>query len=417
MPTEIRPLAEDELPAFAVIAANAYPAFQAHSAEERHTIVQRWIAQAADPTISNVGAFRDGRLVGAMKLYDFTMNVRGAQLPTGGVGMVAVDLLHKKQRVAFDLIQHFLHHYRERGATLTELYPFRPDFYKQMGFGYGTKMSEYRARTESFPAGPGRERLRTLTIADAPALLECYNRYQAATHGMIRRDEFSFPRRFANPAHHAIGYERDGRLTGYLLFDDATDPNGNFVLNDLIVEELVYETPDALAALLAFLRSQADQFRTVVIRTQDPTFHHLLADPRDDSGRLIPSVYHQSDTQGVGLMYRVIDLPGVFAALAGRDFNGQTIRLQITLDDSFFPENAGPVTVAFDSGQPHVTDDPAHDAAIRLDVTEFSSLLLGAVSFKRLHQYGLAQLSDPSALEVIDRLFRVDDPPICMTAF
>jgi len=352
-----------------------------------------------------------------MKLYDFTMNVRGAQLPTGGVGMVAVDLLHKKQRVAFDLIHYFLRHYRERGATLAELYPFRPDFYKQMGFGYGAKMSEYRVRTESFPNGPGRERLRMLTIADAPALLECYNRFQDVTHGMIRRDEFSFPRRLANPAHRTVGYERDGRLTGYLIFDDVTDPNGNFVLNDLIVEELVYETPDALAALLAFLRGQADQFRTVVIRTQDPTFHHLLADPRDDSGRLIPSVYHQSDTQGVGLMYRVIDLPGVFNALAGRDFNGQTLRLQITLDDSFFPQNAGSATVAFDSGQPHVSDDPAHDAAIRLDVAEFSSLLLGAVSFKRLHQYGLAQLSDPSALEVIDRIFRVDDPPICMTAF
>lgn len=34
----------------------------------------------------------------------------------------------------------YLRHYRERGTPLTALYPFRPDFYRSMGFGFGTKV-------------------------------------------------------------------------------------------------------------------------------------------------------------------------------------------------------------------------------------------------------------------------------------
>jgi predicted acetyltransferase len=54
------------------------------------------------------------------------------------------------------MMLYFLRHYREQGAPLVALYPFRPDFYRQMGFGYGTKMDQHRVKPSALPRGPSK---------------------------------------------------------------------------------------------------------------------------------------------------------------------------------------------------------------------------------------------------------------------
>jgi predicted acetyltransferase len=416
--TDIRRLTEDELSAFAAIAANAYPAFAIQTAEERQKVVERWIADLPDATSALYGAFRESTLVGGMRLHDFTMNIFGAQVPTGGVGMVATDLIHKKEHVAKDLVAFFLEHFRSRGTPFAALYPFRPDFYKQMGFGYGTKVDEYRVRPADLPGGE-RAHVAYLTTDDATALAECYARRQARTHGLMQRPDAMFTRWLANPKNRFIGYRRDGRVEGYLICTfEQVDPK-NFLSHDLIVEELVYEHPAALSELLAFLNTQADQIRYVLVHNQDEQFHFLLRDPRNNSGEIIPHVVlaHVTNIQGAGIMYRVLDTAAAFRALADHNFGGQSLRLQITVADSFFPANDGGVTVHFREGKAQVVASGAYDAAIRLDVAVFSSLLLGVVSFKTLYNYGLAHLADASYLDAVNCIFLPDAPPVCLTAF
>jgi predicted acetyltransferase len=414
---EIRRLAGDEFLAFARISANAYPGFPIRTEEEVQRMAERSREQDQNQAVAFYGLFEAGTLLGGMELYDFTMNVHGAQTPAAGVGGVAVDLLHKKEHAARDLIRFFLDAARQKGAALALLYPFRPDFYKQMGFGYGTKMNEYRVRPASLPKGPSKQHIAWLSPDDKPLLLGCYQRCQAQTHGLIQRSEADFARFFASLDRRVVGYRRDGQVQGYLVFGFQQHAQGNFLINDLRVDEFVYETREALAELLTFLRSQADQVRFVIIRTQDEEFHHLLLDPRNDSEALLPSIYHPSNVQGVGLMYRVIDLPGVFARLREHDFGGQTCRLRLAISDSFYPANAGSVVVSFQDGRPSISPEDASDVEIRLDVAEFSSLLLGVVSFRSLYLYGLAEISDPAYLETINRLFLVPNKPICLTAF
>ena len=419
--SDVRRLTEAEYEPFVRIAANAYPAWGVHSAEDRQRMVERLVTRAADPSVRHYGAFREGALLGGMALYDFTMNVYGAQVPTGGVGMIAVDLLHKKERVAHDLVAFFLERSRARQAPLAALYPFRPDFYKHMGFGYGAKTSEYRVQPANLglPQGSSKEHIAYLTGADLQPIFECYQRYQAQRHGMMQRSEADFARRLADSDHTIVGYRRDGRIEGYLIFAFKQVQPDNFLANDLYATEWIYETPAALGELLAFLHSQSDQVRQIVVRTQDEHFHHLLRDPRDESGEIIPHVVlaHVTDTQGVGIMYRVLDTAGAFRALGAHNFSGQTCRLKITLTDSFFPSNAGSVAVHFDSGVARVAEDGNAEVEIRLGVAEFSSLLMGVVSFKSLHAYGLAEISDPSWLETVDRLFLAMEKPMCLTAF
>src|SRR6202011_5945411 len=104
----------------------------------------------------------DAELAGAMRLYDFTMNLRGRDALAGGLGSVAVSLAHKRRGVARALVAWYLDYYRERGAPLAILHAFRPDFYRKLGFGYGVPLHQYGFRTAALRAEGARGTVRLL---------------------------------------------------------------------------------------------------------------------------------------------------------------------------------------------------------------------------------------------------------------
>jgi len=414
----IRPFSIDDprLERLVDIWTRAYTGMNAFSPEARQRYVEGLRRLDEEPGVSLWAAERDGELVGAMRLFDFTMRIRSAEGLVGGVGMVAVDLLHKKEGVARDLIVAYLAHYRARGATMAILHPFRPDFYRRMGFGYGTKMNQYRLTPATLPAHGARKRVRDLGLVDADALIACYDRVQACTNGLIRKLRTSVALVPTTPGTQTVGYIESDEVRGFLTFGFRAGQA--MIENDLIVRELIYETPEALAGLLAFLNSQADQFATVVLPTQEEGFHFLPSDPRDGTGNILhPPAYHETNTQRVGVMYRVIDTPGVFALLGDHDFGGQSCTLRLTIEDSFFPANAGTVAIRFTAGRAELIAAATEAIDLTLDVSDFSALLMGSVRFRTLHTYGHATVADPAHIATIDRLFLADAPPICTTGF
>ena len=99
-------------------------------------------------------------------------------------------------------------------------------------------------------------------------------------------------------------------------------------------------------------------------------------------------------------MYRVLDTRKVFQVLREHNF-GQDCRLKLSIRDSFLPENDGSTIVHFEGGKPHLKKDDDFEVEVRLNVSDFSSLLMGTVRFRRLHRYGLADISDPSYVDTV----------------
>lgn len=414
---QIRELKSSDNEVMMMVMANAYPGINIVTDADRERFLERTERMTAEPSIKNWGLFADDSLLGLMRLFDFEMTLHETAVLVGGVGGVAVDLAHKKQRVARDMIQFFLRHYREKGAALTALYPFRPDFYRQMGFGHGPKMNQYRVKPASLPRAR-MDNVAFLTDADRDAVAACYGRYAAKTHGMLTRHAYTWDAFFTEPAMRKAGYKRNGEMEGYIIFGFEPGKAQHFMSNELLVRELVYETPEALAQLLTFLHVQADQIDRIVFHTQDDAFHFLLHDPRlDDEFMMRPTLYHESNKQGVGLMYRVINVPRLFEQLANHDFGGQTCRLKVTLHDSFLPENAGEWVIGFDNGRARTLTHHNEDFAIELNVSEFSSLVMGTVDFRQLVNYRLASISDDGAIKTVTQLFHTRQKPICMTNF
>src|SRR4051812_19563267 len=302
----------DDFAAMAAIGADAYPGTKVVTEEDRLKLQQQLTARDEQPTVSFYGLFDDQQLLGGMQLHDFTMNMFGTMVAAGGVGYVAVDLLHKKEAVAKELLTFFVRRCRERDQPIALLYPFRPDFYKKMGFGYGPKISQYRVRPASLPRSPGKAHVRRLSASDAPLLTACYSRFCAARHGLIGRAERDVLASFGNAENKIIGYENNGQIAGYLIFSFKPNRSDAFLRNDIVVRELVYEHAEALAELLTFLHTQADQIDHIFFSLHDDSFHHLLFDPRNGTDNPIATLYQESNTQGVGIMYRVVNVRALF---------------------------------------------------------------------------------------------------------
>ena len=424
----IHKIEEWDLQAFVRIAAMAYPGVSLVTAVDRQRYLDRTALLINSGKVHLFGLFEEKKLLGSMRLYDFRMNFHGSQLRVGGVGGIAVDLPHKKRQVAADLLRFYLRYYKDQGASLAMLYPFRPDFYRRMGFGYGTKMSQYRVKPHDLPKGESKTAVDFCDETDREALAACYDRFQARRHGLVDRHDYTWDMTFRNRSMQVVGVKEDGsngrleasrsrHISGYLTFQFKPVEGGTFLSNDIHIQEMVYETPQALSQLMTFLHSQADQINRVVFNTQDSDFHHLLTSPLNGSDNLIPSIYHESNAQGVGIMYRVIDVPKLFTAAKAHNFGGQNCRLKIILEDSFFPQNTGSTRVDFVNGTPHLVSDSSHEVEIRLDVSDFSALVMGTVRFEWLVGNGRCALSDPAYLNTIHNLFTTHNKPLCMTHF
>lgn len=419
---QITQLTEEHLPRLVYLMSKAYPGLKIITEKDREFRVElhRNMMRNADD-VHYFGYFRDGELLGGYALFDFVMTLFDQPITVGGIGMVCVDLLHKKEQIAKEMLSHYLRHYRQQGVQIAALYPFRPDFYKKMGFGYGTKNNQYRIKPANLPKGPSKANIRELSKDNLNEITDCYHRYVEKTHGMMRRSQVSAENLFKMEQRNFIGVYQDGVLRGYLWYVfENIDPTHNTMRNNIIVEQMIYENPAALSEMLTFLHSQADQIETVVFSTQDDNFHYLLSDPRDGSDKLIPFISHQSNTAGVGLMYRVLDVKGLFETLSqrGHDFGGQTLRVLLTVHDTFLPENDGQITLDVQNGRVQVAaNDGSHDVELRLDIADLSSLVMGAVDLKSLVRLGVASLSDEAHLSAVHKMFRVDQKPMCLTAF
>jgi predicted acetyltransferase len=418
----IRELRPGEMKDFMNIVLHGYPRFGMPLEHEALGFSERILQASSDPSLSHFGLFMDEELLGVMRCHDLSMNFHGKMIPVGGMGLLAVDLLHKKEHVAKRLMEFYHELFLKKGACMTLLYPFDTYFYRRMGYGYGSKMHQYRINPLGLPRGGSKRGLRYLTPDDRNRVVACYDRVCSRTHGMCGKAAYEVDELFDGRGLVSVGHMRDGMITGYLTFHfqrgvERRVTAENRYINDVYVHELIHEDTETLYRLLGFLRTQADQIGRIVYRTQDDYFHHLLLDITDGSRNIINPLYHQCSVEGVGLMYRIIDVEGVIAQLGELDCGTDELTFQLQIRDSFLPRNSRRTTLEFRRGRVHLSGETRAEIQLSIDVSDLSSLLMGAVPLRRLTAYGLAELSHPAYLDQIDRFFTFLEKPVCHTGF
>ena len=186
------------------------------------------------------------------------------------------------------------------------------------------------------------------------------------------------------------------------------------LLQNIEIEYMVYENPTALSRLLAFLQTQLDQVNRVVFMTFDDDLHYVSHDPRNESVHSF-FINQESNVQGVGIMYRILNKEKFIEQLADHSFNDESIRVKFDVSDTFVPENNGPINVHFVDGKPLL--GKGYDVEVSLNIEYLSSLMMGVVDFRKLWTYGLVTVSDESYVEQLDRLFHCRDKPETVEEF
>lgn len=255
--SKIRQLHSGDLEDFSRIVRHAYPSIGGGSREAVAEYAESLERRAnEDGRLSYLGLFREDELLGGLMLNDFRMNLRGSTVPALGVSLVAVDLAHKRRHVCKELMQHVLERAEADGYALTTLYPF-------LG-----------------------ERVRLLDEDSAHEALELYQRLFRNTSGLFEKRLHEPARPLAMGNTSLAAYGGDGGVEGYAMFRFGKPEGGNFLRYDLEVLELLYDGPEALQGLMAFLGTQPDQVRRIRLLTHESGLFHRFDDPTTSSRRL-----------------------------------------------------------------------------------------------------------------------------------
>ena len=413
--SEIKPIEDDDFEEYSRISLDAYPAMFTGLTDERR---KAWIgrmrkSQSEGGPVHFHGCYREGKLVAGMRFHDFKMTLYDTQVFVGGVGNVCVDLLYKKEHIAKEMMEHFHSYYLEREACLVTLYPFRPDFYRKMGYGYGRKMNQYRFRPDDLPRG-SKENVFYMEESDVSLLNDCYNRYVFMKHGMIEKTEPYFARLLSR--FKVVGYKKDGKVEGFMAFGFKKLYDDHFLLQNIDVHMLIYENTEALLRLMSFLQVQLDQVNRIVLNTHDDDFHYLFQDPRDGNPKIF-ATSQETNIQGVGIMYRLLNTKKFFELLHDHSFNNVSVVLQINVTDTLLPENNKSCIIQFISGKPKLTEEMVPDVTMTIDVAWLSSLVMGVIDFGNLWQYGLVELSESEYVDTLNDLFHGIDKPETIEEF
>jgi predicted acetyltransferase len=351
-----------------------------------------------DTTVAHVG----GDLAAALKMYRLTQHVAGAALPMMGLAAVAVAPWARRRGYGRALCRWALRAARERGDVLSALYPFKPAFYRSLGWGMVGELHAYTFAPESLVPTAEPRTVRLAEPEDEPALAACYDRVARASNGMIARSETIWRQHLDVPGSHTFVYE-DGPLSGYIRvrYGTARSPEHR----PLVVHEIVADTPAAYDALLAWISRQRELWRRVHYdAAPDERFAHRLADPRPPGFRGARRLWAQSARIIRAPMLRVLN---VLAALERRRQWGAAPPLALTLEvrDAELPENASRLRLEHEGGSVAVAAAGSTANALRTDAPTFAQIYFGELGVLEARRLGVAAVDGDAA--AIDALFRV----------
>lgn len=354
---------------------------------------------------------RDGQLVAACRLHPMRQFLAGAELPMMGVAGVAVASTARRRGLGAALCRDALRIAHERGDVVSVLYPFRPDFYAALGWGYVGELWSYRVATRALAPvdDDGARRVRRAEPGDRAAIEASYLRLAQRSHGPIRRSAGAWDQHLKDPAETVLSRDPDsGHVTGYVIARYGREPV--HADRTLRIQELIAEDEGAARALWGWVAAQRDQRAVVTYDARpDEGFELRLSDPRPPrfADRRSRRLWTPTARVLRGPMLRVVS---VGAALEARRWGalpggGARIRLEVTDDE--LPSNLGPWSVEVEAGAARVVEGPCDgaDASLTCDPSVFARIWAGEIRASDAGRLGLAAVDDPEAL--MDAAFAV----------
>ncbi len=380
-----------------------------------------------------------GALVGAAKLYRLEGHVAGEAFPLMGLAAVAIASEHRRRGLGERLCHEAIHAAAARGDLASALYPFRPEYYRRLGWGQVGALHDHRFHTRALPRYSEESRhVRPAGPSDTDAIAACYARVAERSNGPISRDARIWAYRLAaeelgvrllsqersapfagNPKLRAVVFDENG-ITGYALLRHSSDRAS--ARRALVVRELVAETEHAYRGLLGYVAAQHEGWPVARhFARPHERFADRLSDPRPPGHGKVRSLYFPTARIVQGPMFRLLDVaaalrlrpwfnadpPAPMGAAAGRPDPRDGV-LRITVADAQLPTNTGPWTVRLrgqgtgaivEAGDGGTTGDPARpEASLSTDAPTFARIFVGEIPPTEAVRLGSASIAGDGRL-------------------
>lgn len=413
----IKEVGEDYIEEYLDIYLHAYPAYKAGDAECRERYRKKTLFDMRnDKKVDFVGMFEGEKLLATMKLVNFDMNIYGKIQPAVGVMALEVHPIYKKQGIAFEMMKYYEDYSLKKGALVTVLLPFNMPFYRKMGYGFGSKLDEYHIPTENLPRAESQDRLKLLSMDDIDEVLNCYDEFAEDNHGMLKRFEEEEREIRGDTASIRVGYYGEGGLQGYIAYNFVDAHESNYTKNTLVVDEMVYKDGRVLKELLGYLHNQAALAQTVVIRSGEAEFYHLLDDPTDVSEHYIPYGYLQTNVSAICNMYKVLDLERFIKATGYRKLPPVDLRVCFEYYDEMY-DNRGRLSLEIkregEEAYSHwqLYQGGQADVHVRCKKADLSSVLLNSARIGPLLDLGVMEVDREELVPLLDIAFYNSQKP------
>ena len=245
--------------------------------------------------------------------------------------------------------------------------------------------------------------------------MECHRAFVRASHGMVDKFEEEIRGMQDDSQVFRIGYEEDGRLRGYIAWRYREASDVNYTQMCMSVEEMVYENGRILREMLGFIRNQADLCQTVILRTGEPDFVHLLEDPQDISKNYIDFGFLQTNAAAVGTMFKIINPEKFIADTRYREFpaaHGDRFTVKFQYEKELEHEEET-IALAFENGTWETAGGDEADAVVKLRQGTFASVLMGSADISAMVRLGGAEISNADSLAKLESLFSYHQKPWC----
>jgi len=388
----------DDFSQMASIEQAAYSASFKGTQEERKELEDIFKGLTENGDITAYGAY-DKDLMGCVLHYDFKTNFHGKMIHTAGIGSLAVDLLHKKKRVANHLILNSIERAKEEGVMLYYLYPFNVKFYRNFGFGYGRPMYTYCVKPEDFKDMGHRDLLSYGTSTDYNQVIEFYNDYAKSKHGMSLKTSGDIKRLYRMKQGKLILAKDETGIIGYMIYTQKGISQSDNQAQKIIISEMLY-TKRALSAFSSFFYAQKDQIDYIELATHDHRFHHILRDTCFASEpKTMEIIALKVADKAIGLMPLVLDPQALLDTLETKPHYELIFKIN--------HPKAQSKDAIFGKGE---------KVNIELDINEFSSWITGVISLEDLYFKNLLKTDREDLLRHIDQQLYFESP-ISLTRF
>ena len=419
----IRPISDDEFPAFYGVGEQAFNS-AGPSEPERQQGLKIFEFDRS------LAAFDGPDIVGTTAALTFQMTVPGNAAAMAGITAVGVLPSHRRRGILSSLMRRQLADIRDRGEAIAALFASEATIYGRFGYGAATAELDLTIRRgEGVMSGPaaaagqgrpgGTVRLRSAEPRAAVAeLAKIFDSVLPTRPGMLARDGRWWDYILWDPEHRrsgnspvrcVIAEDETGPL-GYALFsvkaawEDHGIPSGV-----LQVRELMAIDPAAYSGIWNDLltRDLVSEVRARV-RPADEPLLYLLADRR----RARPLVVD-------GLWVRLVR---VDQALEQRRY-ACAVDVVIEVADDLFAENAGrwrlraPGPAAADGAAPASCERTSAPAGLALPVWALGAAYLGGTKLSALAGAGLVTEMRPGALAALSAAMSWDPAPWSPTGF